>query len=62
LVIKEKRATFSPTPDIERMRPSAESGLSNFLLAGDWTNTGYPATIEGAVLSGKRAAALVDIG
>ncbi|HEX9829534.1 MAG TPA: hydroxysqualene dehydroxylase HpnE [Bacteroidota bacterium] len=62
LVIKEKRATFSPTPDIEPLRPSAESGLSNFLLAGDWTNTGYPATIEGAVLSGKRAAALVDVG
>lgn len=56
LVIKEKRATFSPHPEIEPFRPSVETQFSNLFLAGDWTKTGYPATIEGAVLSGRRAA------
>jgi zeta-carotene desaturase len=56
LVIKEKRATFSPRPEIERYRPSADIGLRNLAMAGDWTDTGLPATIEGAVLSGRRAA------
>ncbi len=58
-VIKEKRATFSSTPEIERMRPSAETSLKNFFLAGDWTNTGLPATIEGAIQSGFYAAGLI---
>ena len=56
LVIKEKRATFSPRPHVERLRPGARTPLRNFFLAGDWTDTGYPATIEGAILSGRRAA------
>lgn len=56
LVLKEKRATFSPRPDAEQHRPASETPISNLFLAGDWTNTGYPATIEGAVLSGRRAA------
>jgi hydroxysqualene dehydroxylase len=56
-VIKEKRATFSPTPGLESFRPQTQTSISNFFLAGDWTATGYPATIEGAVLSGQRAAA-----
>jgi squalene-associated FAD-dependent desaturase len=56
LVLKEKRATFSPRPDVEQHRPASETPISNLFLAGDWTNTGYPATIEGAVLSGRRAA------
>lgn len=60
VVIKEKRATFSPTPGTEAMRPPAESALKNLYLAGDWTQTGYPATIEGAVLSGFRAAELAS--
>ena len=51
-VMKEKRATFSPTPEIEEFRPENRTELSNFFLAGDWTDTGYPATIEGAVMSG----------
>ena len=57
LVIKEKRATFSPKPGIEGIRPAVRTSISNLFLAGDWTATGFPATIEGAVLSGQRAAA-----
>ncbi len=56
VVIKEKRATFSPRPEVEPYRPSSTTDYSNLFLAGDWTDTGYPATIEGAVLSGRRAA------
>lgn len=59
VVIKERRATFSPTPEAEALRPPAETGIRNFYLAGDWTATGLPATIEGAVLSGFTAAKLV---
>lgn len=56
LVMKEKRATFSPKPGVEAHRPSAQTRFKNCFLAGDWTNTGFPATIEGAVMSGKTAA------
>ncbi len=56
LVIKEKRATFSPKPGLEPHRPSTVTQFANLFLAGDWTNTGYPATIEGAVMSGRQAA------
>ncbi|HEY6951947.1 MAG TPA: hydroxysqualene dehydroxylase HpnE, partial [Bacteroidota bacterium] len=56
LVIKEKRATFSPKPGMETMRPDCRTKYGNLFLAGDWTNTGLPATIEGAVLSGRTAA------
>jgi zeta-carotene desaturase len=56
LVVKEKRATFSPFPDVEAHRPSSKTQFENLFLAGDWTDTGYPATIEGAVLSGRKAA------
>ncbi len=55
-IIKEKRATFAATPEEEARRPNARSGLANLLLAGDWTNTGVPATIEGAIRSGFSAA------
>jgi squalene-associated FAD-dependent desaturase len=58
VVIREKRATFSSTPAVERLRPSQRTSVPNLFLAGDWTDTGYPATIEGAVLSGERAAQL----
>ncbi|MEX1276551.1 MAG: hydroxysqualene dehydroxylase HpnE [Bacteroidota bacterium] len=56
LVVKEKRATFSPTPGIEVLRPSSRTHIENLFLAGDWTDTGFPATIEGAVTSGIKAA------
>ena len=55
-VIKEKRATFAQTPAAERRRPPASTNFRNLFLAGDWTDTGLPATIEGAVRSGFRAA------
>jgi squalene-associated FAD-dependent desaturase len=57
-VVKEKRATFAATPAQDALRPISETGWRNFILAGDWTDTGLPATIEGAVRSGETAAAL----
>ena len=57
-IVKEKRATFSQTPANLRLRPKPTTPLSNLLLAGDYTDTGLPATIEGAVTSGQTAAAL----
>jgi zeta-carotene desaturase len=59
LAIKEKRATFIPSPGLEALRPNARTKFENLFLAGDWTATGYPATIEGAVISGRRAAELI---
>ena len=59
LVIKEKRATFIPSPGLEQLRPGAKTQFDNLFLAGDWTATGYPATIEGAVMSGRTAAELI---
>jgi zeta-carotene desaturase len=56
LVIKERFATFSPTPEAEQVRPPAHTPLRGLFLAGDWTATGLPATIEGAVQSGYTAA------
>jgi len=55
-VIKEVRATFSAKPGLELLRPMAETRISNFSLAGDWTRSGWPATMEGAVRSGYLAA------
>lgn len=56
LTIKEKRATFSPSVGMENIRPPHRTKLRNLFLAGDWTDTKLPATIEGAVLSGRIAA------
>jgi squalene-associated FAD-dependent desaturase len=56
-LIKEKRATFRQTPAAESARPGARTGWANLFLAGDWTATGLPATIEGAIRSGQTAAA-----
>jgi squalene-associated FAD-dependent desaturase len=61
-VVKEKRATFAQTPAAIRRRPPAGTKFPNLLLAGDWTATGLPATIEGAVRSGFTAAAMVTMG
>lgn len=56
-VIKEVNATFSPKPGIDRYRPASQSPWPHIFLAGDWTATGWPATMEGAVRSGCIAAA-----
>ena len=58
-VVKEQRATFSAAPETEALRPAAESGPNGLILAGDWTRTGWPATMEGAVRSGYLAAEAV---
>jgi hydroxysqualene dehydroxylase len=59
-IVRERRATFAATPAQDRRRPGAQTAWRNLFLAGDWTNTGLPATIEGAIRSGNRAAELVD--
>ena len=61
-VVKERRATFAATVEQDRRRPSSRTGLSNLFLAGDWTATGLPATIEGAIRSGSTAAQAVLAG
>jgi squalene-associated FAD-dependent desaturase len=60
LVIKERRATISPSPGGLRLRPATRTPIDGLHLAGDWTATGLPATIEGAVLSGHRCARQVS--
>jgi squalene-associated FAD-dependent desaturase len=57
-IVKEKRATFAATPVQDARRPPAKTQWRNLFLAGDWTQTGLPATIEGALRSGETAAAL----
>jgi hypothetical protein len=58
-VVKEKRATFAATAAQDRLRPGPRTALGGVALAGDWTATGLPATIEGAIRSGNSAAALI---
>jgi squalene-associated FAD-dependent desaturase len=58
-IVRERRATFAATPQQDALRPGAATAWNNLVLAGDWTQTGLPATIEGAVRSGHRAAELV---
>jgi len=58
-VVKERRATMAATATQERRRPPARTDLANLVLAGDWTATDLPATIEGAIRSGETAAALL---
>jgi squalene-associated FAD-dependent desaturase len=55
-VVREKRATFAATPTQLARRPQTRTGSKNLVLAGDWTDTGLPATIEGAIRSGNAAA------
>jgi squalene-associated FAD-dependent desaturase len=63
-LITDPNAVFSPRPGIETIRPSQQTPVSNLLLAGDWTRTGWPATMESAVRSGYLAAEalLVKLG
>jgi zeta-carotene desaturase len=55
-VIKDVNATFSPEPGVDRWRSGQQIGVKNLFLAGDWTRTGWPATMEGAARSGYLAA------
>jgi len=55
-IVRERRATFEATPEQNALRPGTDTSLKNLFLAGDWTDTGLPATIEGSVRSGDRAA------
>jgi squalene-associated FAD-dependent desaturase len=57
-IVKEKRATFAATPQQDALRPPAATRWNNLYLAGDWTQTGLPATLEGAIRSGDTAARL----
>jgi squalene-associated FAD-dependent desaturase len=57
-IVKERRATFAATPEQNALRPKTATRWANLLLAGDWTDTGLPATIEGAIRSGHKAARL----
>jgi uncharacterized protein with NAD-binding domain and iron-sulfur cluster len=55
-VVREQEATISHAPGVARLRPVQRTDFSNLFLAGDWTDTGLPATIEGAVWSGQECA------
>jgi len=55
-VVTEHKAVFSPLPGIDSLRPPQQTSIPNLQLAGDWTQTGWPATMEGAVKSGFLAA------
>lgn len=60
MVLKEPEATFSPVVGVSAMRPSQKTPYKNLFLAGDWTDTGLPATIESAVRSAKKAVELIE--
>lgn len=62
LVLREPQATFSCDPASDTLRPGPVTPIAGLFLAGDWTDTGLPATIEGAVRSGRRAAAALETG
>jgi len=55
-VVVDRNATFAALPDQETLRPGTRTRWNNLMLAGDWTATGLPATIEGAIRSGQKAA------
>jgi hypothetical protein len=59
-LVRERRATFAATPEQNALRPGPRTRWDNLILAGDWTDTGLPSTIEGAIRSGQRAAELLS--
>ena len=59
-IVRERRATFAALPGEDAKRPGPRTRWNNLLLAGDWTATGLPATIEGSIRSGNRAADLIE--
>ncbi|MCU0373146.1 MAG: FAD-dependent oxidoreductase, partial [Ignavibacteria bacterium] len=59
---REKRATFLPDNNTTEYRPDCETKIENYFIAGDWTNTGLPSVIEGAVTSGKKCTELIERG
>jgi hypothetical protein len=59
---REKRATFLPEINTTEYRPDCETTIENYFIAGDWTNTGLPSVIEGAVTSGKKCTELIERG
>ena len=61
-IVRERRATFAAVPEQNAKRPGAKTRWDNLVLAGDWTATGLPATIEGAIRSGNRAAETLNRG
>lgn len=60
-IVRERRATFASLPEQNAKRPAARTAWENLVLAGDWTATGLPATIEGAIRSGVSAAAALGV-
>ena len=60
VIVKEREATLSHSVESDSLRPGPRTSISNLILAGDWTDTGLPATIESAVMSGDVAAGAVD--
>jgi squalene-associated FAD-dependent desaturase len=59
IVLKEKHATMAPSPETFQLRPTTATPIPNLFLAGDWVQTGLPATIESAVISGRAAASAI---
>ena len=60
VIVKEREATLSHTVESDSLRPGPRTSIPNLILAGDWTDTGLPATIESAVMSGDVAAQIVN--